>query len=125
MGREVTILEPSVLIRISRLYHERMSPVELYEATRGVWKMGVRRNEAEYAFSVADGEIKEVYRIEAWLPAGTQFYETRPRKDIEIEGRWEFKGEIASNDMRAHYIGRSVKGYFSQGAAYPVTYLNC
>jgi hypothetical protein len=71
MSIEAKIKEPSVLIRISKLYDEAMTTEELYEATRGVWKVGSRRDEAEYPFSIAGGEVKEVYKITSWLPAGT------------------------------------------------------
>lgn len=50
MSEEKAIQEKAILIRISQLYHKSMSPQELYEATRGVWKVGPRRNEAEFVF---------------------------------------------------------------------------
>ena len=66
----VQVEEPAVLIKISRLYREEMGPLELYEATRGVWAMAAegagrtKRDRAEYAFAVYQGLVKEVYRIE-------------------------------------------------------------
>jgi len=102
-----------------------MTPEELYEATRGVWKLGKRREKAEYVFSVADGEIKEVYKINAWFPAGTQTYKTRPEKDVLVDGRWEFSGTLAPEAIRKNYIGNSVRRYFPRGAANPIQYVNC
>jgi len=125
MNKHIEIDEPVVLIRISQLFNSSMTEEELYEATRGVWKMGDRRENAKYAFSVADGTIHEVYKIESWLPAGTLKYNTRPRHDIEIAGRWEFSGKKADNDLQSKYIGKSIKHYFPRGASYPVTYVNC
>ena len=121
----VDIDEPVVLIRISQLFNSSMTEEELYEATRGVWKMGNRRENAKYAFSVAEGTIQEVYEIESWLPAGTLKYKTRPRHDIDIDGRWEFAGKSAGSDLRSKYVGKSIKHYFLQGASNPITYVNC
>ena len=125
MNNEITIPEKTILIRISKLYHDSMTAEEIYEATRGVWKIGERRNEADYVFTVANGEIKEIFKIKSWLPAGSQKYNTRPNSDIEIEGRWEFNGNIAEDLIRKKYIGKSVKQYLPHGAANPITYINC
>jgi len=125
MNGKIAISERAILIRISKLYHENMTDEDMYEATRGVWKVGTRRYEADYAFTVANGEIKEVYKINSWLPAGTQNYNTRERIDVEIKGRWEFNGVLAEDDLRNQYIGKSVKQYLPLGAANPITYINC
>ena len=60
MSNEIFINESVILIRISKLFHEGMTTEELYEATRGVWKIGQRRNDPDYAFSVANGEVKSM-----------------------------------------------------------------
>jgi uncharacterized protein len=36
----VKIEVPAILIRINKLYHQGMSDVELYDATRGIWRVG-------------------------------------------------------------------------------------
>jgi hypothetical protein len=125
MNNEIEIREKVVLIRISKLYSESMTAEELYEATRGVWKVGPRRDEAEFAFSIANGEVKGIYKIESWLPAGTLKYQTRPRADIEVEGRWEFEGRLAGGEISDQYLGKSVKHYLPRGASNPITYINC
>lgn len=56
--KDVKITEPALLIRINRLFRYGMSPVELYDATRGIWKIGPNREKARYAFAVYDGIIK-------------------------------------------------------------------
>ena len=125
MQNEILIEEKSILIRISKLYRESMTEEELYEATRGVWKVGTRRDEAEYAISVFRGEIKEVYKIDSWLPAGSFRYNTRPRSDVDVAGRWEFVGSLAEDEIRYSYIGKTVKNYLPHGSANPVVYINC
>jgi hypothetical protein len=54
-----------------------MSDVALYEATRGVWKIGPRRAKARYALAVYQGVVQEVYEILNWDPAWTSPYSNR------------------------------------------------
>jgi hypothetical protein len=121
----MTIDEPVMLIRISRLYRENMTADELYEATRGVWKVGLRREGAKYAFAVHEGTVREVYEIAEWDPAGTTSYVTRDEEKLPLEGRWEFRGTVAPPETRRVYVGASVSDYFKQGQQNPVTYVNC
>jgi hypothetical protein len=127
---EVEVTEPAVLIRISQLYNERMSDLALYEATRGVWKLGAnldavqKRDAVQYALAVAGGIVREMFAVGQWHPAGTTTYTTRKPSDVQIEGRWEFTGSIAPASLRAKYVGRSVAHYFARGAANPIKYVN-
>lgn len=119
------ILESTILIRINQLYSDDLTPLALYEATRGVWKMGPRREQAQIAFAVYKGEVKEVFQITNWNSAGTAIYETRDREEMNLEGRWEFIGELATDEIREKYLGQSVADYFEQGNINPITYVNC
>jgi hypothetical protein len=114
-----------ILIRINRLYRHGMSEDELYEATRGVWPVGKRRLGAKFAFAIFEGVVREVYEIHTWHEAGTTHYTTRPKKDVDIRGRWEFEGQITTNDIRNKYVDHSVRRYFSRGDQAPVRYINC
>ena len=118
------ISEPAVLIRINQMYSPGMSTQALYEATRGVWVIGERRNQVQYAFAVAKGIVREVYEVDTWHPAGTTPYETRPFHDVNLNGRWEFLGEVAPQRIREKYLDVSVSHYFAKGAANPIMYLN-
>ena len=119
------ISENAVLIRINRLFDESMSEVALYEATRGVWVIGSRRENVEIALSVYKGQVKEVYEVSAWHPAGSTPYDTRSNEELTRKGRWEFTGKIATNDIRNKYLGQSVADYFVRGNSNPVKYVNC
>ena len=100
-----------------------MTPTELYEATRGVWKLGDRRDLAQYAMAVADGQVREVYRIKVWHPAGSTTYLTRSVEDeADLRGRWEFDGEAAEPEVRDRYLGMDVSRLFQRGNSNPVTY---
>ncbi len=120
----VTITEPAILVRIAKLYSERMSPQELYEVTRGVWRIGQRRDTVQLALAVAGGIIREVFAVGTWHPAGTTPYYTRTPSAVRIPGRWEFVGELASDAVRSKYVGRVVSHYFKRGAVYPIAYVN-
>ena len=117
--RPVEVRHQAVLITINKLYRSDMAADELYEATRGVWKIGRKRERAEYAIAVYRGIAREVYRIRAWHPAGTLPYRFRGPEDIERPGRWEFDGEIAA-DVRNEYVGNFV----GKGGRNPIRYVN-
>ena len=119
----VEVTHPALLIRVNRQYRHAMSADELYEATRGVWKLGPRREEARYAMAVFRGVVKEVYEIQTWHAAGTTRYATR--SDVEVPGRWEFLGAVAPQEVRSAYLDRNVRSQFKPGAQSPVTYVHC
>ena len=119
----VDIDDPVLLIRIPRLHEPGMAGVELYDCTRGIWKVGVRREGAAFAFAVIGGVVLEVYAIDHWQPAGTSHYLNRT--DVAVPGRWEFIGNVAPEAVRAKYVGRSVKSYLPLRFQSPVRYVNC
>jgi serine/threonine protein kinase len=121
----VLITEPTLLIRINQNYREGMSAAALYDATRGVWRIGPRRERAQYAMAVFRGVVREVYAIEGWHHAGTTHYETCDATNMRVPGRWEFTGRLAPEEVREKYVGRSVADYFKQGMQSPVVYINC
>jgi hypothetical protein len=118
-AKPVKIRHKVLLITINKLYRSDMTPQELYEATRGIWVVGKRRDKAEYAMAVYQGIVREVYRIAQWFPAGTTKYQTRDSSGFKYSGRWEFSGVIAK-DIRDDYIGFSV----GAGGQNPIRYKN-
>jgi uncharacterized protein len=123
-AKPVLVTDPVLLIRINRLYRHGMSEQELFEVTRGVWKLGERRNGARYALAVFEGVVREVYTIEAWHRAGTLPYATRELEDVLAPGRVEFSGHVAPQPVRDRYLHRSVAAYFKRGQQSPVIYVN-
>ena len=115
-----SITDPVIILRITQLWEPGITHLRLYEATRGVWRTGVRRMKARYALSVADGRVREVYSIRHWYPGGTLKYKTRPLVDVNRTDRWEFSGEIAPDDIRNKYLGKILT--FPLGSANPVSY---
>jgi hypothetical protein len=125
---EAKIDERVVLIRVHQLFRYGMSDQELYDATRGIWEMADRKNDADYAFSVFMGIVMDVYKIKSWHLAGTTPYPTRPnmiRDNIAPErlGFWEFIREPVPDGIRKKYRLKSVKTYLS--SRNPFLYVNC
>ena len=120
--KQINIAEPALLIRINQLFRFGMTPVELYDATRGIWKIGPDRDEVELAFAVFQGVVREVYKVAAWLPAGSTF-STRD-EDLCDSERWEFVGVVAEDAIRDRYIDGSVTNYFGRNVQSPFVYVN-
>jgi uncharacterized protein len=123
-GKKAEIREPAILIRINDLYRYGMSPVELYDATRSAWVTGPRREDAQYAFAVFEGVVREVYRIAGWLRGGKTFNARYDGRQQRRPGRWEFVGTVAEESIRKRYVNRYVGYLFSRGAQNPITYVN-
>lgn len=103
-----------------------MTPMELYDASRGVWKVAPQRHDAENAFSLYGGIVREVYTIAAWVPAdSTMTQRDFSEKEYNLSERCEFVGKIAPEPIRKKYIGKSVRHYFAPGSQNPIKYVNC
>ena len=124
-AKPVEVMVPVIMFRINNLYRHNMSGLELYEATRGVWKLSSRRNGANFAFAVFEGVVRAVYEIRAWYPAGTIPYASREIEKMPCEHRWEFVGEEADLAIREYYVSGSVAKYFKKGSQSSFTYVNC
>ena len=111
----IEIKEPVIIIVPNKLFKRNISREELYEITRGNWVVSARRNKAKYAFSVYNGIVIEVYRIDRWDQV-----KARDLKQ-KTQDRWRFTGEVAV-EMQ-HYVGKNVASYI--GAQNPIRYVNC
>lgn len=123
-AQPVSIVHPVLLIRINKLYRHNMSPLELYETTRGIWRLGRRRERAKFAFAVFEGIVREVYEIISWHPARTTPYKTRDLSQRDVNRRWEFEGKVAEDGVRNQYRGGSVAHYYRHGNQTPTIYVN-
>jgi hypothetical protein len=122
--KKVVIKEPSILIRINKLYHFGMTAVELYDATRSAWKVGEKKHQARYAMAVYEGVVREVYEITGWLQGGSTFAAQNLGKRKQRPGRWEFVGTLADDSVRKRYVNSYVGHRFRSGAQNPITYVN-
>jgi hypothetical protein len=130
-AKPVKITHPVLLIRINRLYRPTMSADELYDATRGIWKIGLRRERAKFALAVFEGVVREVYEINhsSWQAAPKVHFKTgihtlNQRALLNQKDRWAFTGRVADNSVGSKYRGRSVEAYCRPGNRHPVLYIN-
>jgi len=95
----------------------------LNNAKRSAWKLGRKREKAEYALSVYGGVVREVYEISAWAPGGSTIKVRDAHGRADSRDRFEFVGQIAYDAIRNRYPGKSVAHYFKPGAQNPM-YVN-
>jgi len=131
MENEIKITEKSILIKVNQSYRADMPAYELYEYTRGRWKVDLKKaREVDYAFAVFQGIIKEVYKVVEWYPAGEILsliiFKNNEQENApdQFGGRSTFVGRLAEANLRERYIGKSVDQYFKKGMANPILYLN-
>lgn len=127
----INIVEPAILIKVNQSFRFSMSKRELYDYTRGRWKLNPERaKNAKYGFAVYQGVIQEVYEIFDWHKAGTteSIRNGSGRIDLDTEdslvGRFEFTGKIASNEIREKYRLMSVEHIFNKKSQNPIMYVN-
>lgn len=118
-AKPIEVTHKAILITINKLYRSNMSASEILEATRGIWKIGKRREKAEYAMAIFQGIVREVFSVQSWHKAGTLNYEWRDFSNFKGSGRWEFEGHVAE-DIREMYIGKSV----GKSGQNPIQYKN-
>ncbi len=103
---------------LNSTYKSGMSPLELYESTRGVWANIPKDDNLKFAYATYGGLIMEVYEIHSWVKAGIQQYFTR---DLDIPAdtnRFEFVGRIAAKEVRELYVGKLIKKPRSHGSPF-------
>ncbi len=99
---------PLVMFKINRAWRSDSSPADVYEATRGHWKVGWdTRSRARYAVGVAFGIVRGVYVIDEW------FESTQPGD----EGRWGFVGQPAPE--LEHIVGTNIRSINIDGSQNP------
>lgn len=114
-----------VLIRINDTFADaaKHGPIDLYDATRGTWRIGLdRASQVKFALAVFGGIVREVYEIAQWFPAASTMY-ADPARAEEPSGRYEFVGRVASAEVRGRYRWKSVAHLYSRGAANPIMYV--
>lgn len=125
-AKPVKITDPVILIRVNQLYRHGMSTPELYEITRGVWKLDFERASAmKYVLAVYEGVVREVYEVDKWQHAQIGGFLTRT--DIvpeDAKGRIEFVGKVAHEVIRQKYLLGDVTAYTKVSLQAPCLYVN-
>ena len=104
------ITERVIAFNLRQSYKKDMTEIELYDITRGCWKVDIKKAQnVDYAFSVYEGTIIEVYKIEKWLRAEELQRATLPYVESLDKGRYGFEGKIAEKGIRDKYVGKSIE----------------
>jgi len=119
-AKDVTIKHKVIMI-IRNPWNPDLPEYEHYDRTRSAWRLGNKKDQAEYAFLVHQGIVKRIYSIAAWYPDGTTFHSRNnpdPNnhfyvKDYSIRDRFEFVGRMLDQEDKISklYIGKSIKKY--------------
>jgi hypothetical protein len=104
-------MRPAVLIRPNRKYRYGMTVEDMWEVTRGWWKM--RRRDYRHALCVHGGIVRGVWRVSGW----------DPQSDWSTGKRRALVGEPAE-ELWSTYVGGWVGHYLpTQGGQVPFTVL--
>ena len=105
-----------LMLRLNQHWRPNMSEGELYDITRGIWKLGTKRERVELVLAVSNGIVRKVYVPESWHPAGTTTY-SHKHPDIEEKhrSRWEFVGKPATEKEHLEYMHKDVSGFYKKG----------
>jgi hypothetical protein len=122
-AKKVIIRESAILININKSFRYGMSPVELYDASRSAWVLGLKREKPILALAVYQGIVQEVYKIASWFPNNTTLNSRKTPAEDPRDERWEFVGQIAEDSIRKRYRYNDVSDYM--GPRNPINYVNC
>lgn len=103
---------------LNSTYQSGMTPLTLFECTRGIWRNPPTEKKFKFAYATYEGIVKEVYEIKGWLPAGTQAYFTRDFTNRDCSDRLEFYGSIANEFVRKEYVGHLIEKDRSFGSPF-------
>ena len=120
-SKKANIKENVLLIKLSDTFRYNMDPMDLYDYTRGIWLIGSKREQVEYAFAVYDGIIQETYNVLQWFEGGSTYSHRNDIDSWKIHKRWEFVGNV-SEKMRKKYQYKSVEHFWKPGSRNPIRY---
>lgn len=124
------IKEPLILFFINVSFDpENSHSHHLYDCTRQFWyQIAIAREynnlgELNYqlALGVYHGEVKGVFKIQSWHPAGTTH--TTRTEYTNFENRWEFVGKPIENSIYKSKILMENENILD-GHQYPFRYIN-
>ncbi len=123
-GVEFQSNEAFVGFKLNRLWSPDLTDEELYEVTRKIWRVGRRREKANYALAVSFGIVRQVYRIQRFSSESPweSFTHNRDGKQLKMK-KWGFVGHVA--EELQHLVNSTVDHLSNTKSRYPVFYINC
>ncbi len=110
--------------KVNQRWTPDQSEDELRENTKNRWRIGKRREAADYVLAVSFGIIREVYRIDKTFGENgwESFQVNREGRPLKVK-RWGFEG--GPDPLMKHYINRTVDHYKQATGQNPAFYINC
>src|SRR3989344_2435086 len=108
----VKIDDAVIIFKIPKVYRHDLTDAGILEVTNHAWRLGSRREKAQYALAVHQAKVVGVYTIIRW------------HQDRREPKRWAFTGEPAPDHIRNKYLNHTVAKY-TKGTYGPVLYVNC
>lgn len=100
---------PIIMVKIQKGWRPDSSEQEIYEQTRGHWRIAPWvRERAHYCLGVAYGIVRGAYRIDSWFPSDMPWDQGKDR--------WGFEGASASE--LANVVGTQVRDVFGGRVMY-------
>lgn len=105
--------EGALLVNIKNSYSIYLTPQKLYKATRGNWKIDVKKiSKIKYVVAYYEGVIQEIYEPKSW----------EQQTKGNDEGRWGFEGCLTRDKIRKKCLNKDISEYISKGRN-PIRYL--
>ena len=116
-AKKADIQHPVILFQLNKSFHKNMSEEEIYEATRGIWRIGAKGRDThryKYAFGVFKWIVRGVFSIDIWHKGLSTKYKFRPNLHLDEKNklRWEFTsaGKPPQKILKM-YLHKSVRKY--------------
>lgn len=123
-----------MMLKINQRYKEGMTPEELYDAVRGVWRASMSRaREIEYVFGIYNGRIVAVYTPTKWFvskESPEEFARLRQKLTPKLADRvffvdTSFEQGLPPDENQKFYLGKSILNLdINIKAQNPVIYLS-
>ena len=107
--------EDVVMVNVHQTYVEGMRPFDLYQVSRGYWKLTLENVEyMQHVLVVFERKVIEVYDVARWYEAGTTMRNPIFVLDDKKDGRVEFVGKPNEDEkFRCKYIGKNAPKFVS------------
>ena len=118
--KKANITHPVILFKLRKSYDKDMEAWQLYAATRGQWDINITKaKDYKYALACNGGLVVEVYQIESWHNSNDSMNERelefrKHKKLYAGEGKIEFVGKLAPEEIRKRYKNTNVLEYWGK-----------
>lgn len=97
-----------LLININKKFERKMSSDEIFEVTKGNWKIKIKKaNKYKIVCAVFGGIVREVFEVDGW-------------HESKEKGRRYFNGKVANEKLRERYLHKDVSDFQNQN---PIRYV--